>query len=206
MRLTNENIRFIDSYLNNSGVIYYDIRTEMLDHVATAVEQKMVDENLCFYDAFKYYMIVNKKELLKSNKKEGLHFKEPLKKFSLFVIKPFQLVLALCVFIGVYFSTIYFGLKEFYKHFFWFIIISYLVFGFIHFLLNRKKKFYYIDKNFSILFLLFQIGNLLHRSANENTTFALVFNSIVLFVFISFLRFYYVEMKLFKQKNKFLFQ
>ena len=53
MKLTTENIQFIDNYLKNSEVIYYDIRVEMIDHVATAVEQKMEAENLDFYDAFK---------------------------------------------------------------------------------------------------------------------------------------------------------
>lgn len=53
MRLSKENIQFIDNYLKNSGVSYFDIRMEMLDHVATAVEQKMTVENLDFYDAFK---------------------------------------------------------------------------------------------------------------------------------------------------------
>jgi hypothetical protein len=206
MKLTAENIQFIDNYLKNSEVIYYDIRMEMLDHVATAVEQKMKAENLDFYDAFKSYMVANKKEVLKGNKEEGLYFKDPLKKFGRFVIQPLQLLLALCVFMGVYFSTIYFGLKDFYKHYFWLIIISYLIFGFIHFLLTRKKKLYYIDKNFSILFLLYQLGNLFYRTLNESFTSAVVFNSIVLFVFIAFLRFYYIEMKSFKQKNQFLFQ
>mgnify|MGYP003609994852 FL=1 len=68
MKLTAENIQFIDNYLKNSEVIYYDIRMEMLDHVATAVEQKMEAENLDFYDAFKSYMVVNKKEILKGKK------------------------------------------------------------------------------------------------------------------------------------------
>lgn len=53
MKLSAENIKFIDNYLKNSEVIYYDIRMEILDHVATAVEQKMQTENLDFYDAFK---------------------------------------------------------------------------------------------------------------------------------------------------------
>ena len=206
MKLTKEYIQFIDNYLKNSEVVYYDIRMEMLDHVSSAIEQKMELEHLDFYDAFKSYMVVNKKEILKGNKEEGLNFKEPLKKFGLFVIKPFQIIVALSVFIGIYFSTIYFGLKNFYKHYFWIIIICYLVFGFFHFLLTRKKKFYYIDKNFSILFLLYQIGNLFYRTMNENLLSAVIFNSIVLFVFIAFVRFYYIEMKSFKQKNQFLFQ
>ena len=37
-KLTKENIQFIDNYLKNSDVIFDDIRMEMVDHVATAVE------------------------------------------------------------------------------------------------------------------------------------------------------------------------
>jgi len=65
-KLTKEDIQFIDNYLIKSGVIYIDIRTEMLDHIATAVEARMQSENDCFYDAFKAYMIENKKSLLDS--------------------------------------------------------------------------------------------------------------------------------------------
>ncbi len=73
MKLTSQNIQFIDNYLKNSEVIYYDIRMEMLDHVASAVEQKMEAENLDFYDAFKSYMVLNKKDLIKENEKTLKH-------------------------------------------------------------------------------------------------------------------------------------
>ena len=206
MSLSSENIKFIDNYLKNSEVIYYDIRMEMLDHVATAVEQKMQAENIDFYDAFKSYMVVNKKEILKGNKEEGLHFKEPLKKFGLFAIQPFQLFLAFITFLIVYFFTQYFGINDFTKYIYVIIIFTYLIFGVLHFLWTWKRKFYYIDKNFSIIFLLYQLANPLHRIANEGFTSYVIFNSIVLFVFFAFLRFYYLEMKSFKQKNQFLFQ
>ena len=206
MKLTAENIQFIDNYLKNSEVIYYDIRMEILDHVATAVEQKMEAENLDFYDAFKSYMVVNKKEILKGNKEEGLHFKEPLKKFGLFAIQPFQLFLAFITFLIVYFFTQYFGINDFTKYIYVIIIFTYLIFGVLHFLWTWKRKFYYIDKNFSIIFLLYQIANPLHRIANEGFTSYVIFNSVILFVFFTFLRFYYTEMKLFRQKNQFLFQ
>lgn len=206
MQLTAENIKFIDNYLKNSEVIYYDIRMEMLDHVATAVEQKMEAENLDFYDAFKSYMVVNKREILKGNKEEGLYFKEPLKKFGLFVIQPFQIFLAISTFILVYFFAKTYGLNVYSNYLYLLIIITYLIFGISHFLLTKNKKFYYIDRNFSIVFLLFQIANPLHRNTNENLVEFVVFNSIILFVFVAFLRFYYLEMKSFKQKNQFLFQ
>ena len=206
MKLTAENIQFIDNYLKNSEVIYYDIRMEMLDHVATAVEQKMQAENIDFYDAFKSYMVVNKKEILKGNKEEGLYFKEPLKKFGLFSIQPIQILLAIGIFSIVYFFTQYFGINDFTKYIYVIIIATYFVFLILHYLLTWKKKFYYIDKNFSIIFLLYQLANPLHRIANEGFTSYVIFNSIVLFVFFAFLRFYYLEMKSFKQKNQFLFQ
>lgn len=62
-KLTREQITFIDNYLLHSGVNYVDIRYEMIDHVATALEQSDDD----FYSAFKEYMLQHKKELLQSN-------------------------------------------------------------------------------------------------------------------------------------------
>lgn len=64
MKLTETQIKFIDHYLKNSGVEYLDIRYEMTDHVATALEEKDGD----FYDEFKAYMAANKSELLRSAK------------------------------------------------------------------------------------------------------------------------------------------
>lgn len=206
MKLTPQNIHFIDNYLKNSEVVYYDIRMEMLDHVSSALEQKMEQENLDFYDAFKSYMLVHKKEILKGNKEEGLHFKEPLKKFGLFIIKPLQLFLLLSILFLVYFSCKNFGFKDFAKYIYLFIIIAYLIFGIVHYFITWKKKFYYIDKNFSIIFILFQFANPVHRIANESFPSYVIFNSIIVFVFFAFLRFYYLEMKSFKQKNQFLFQ
>jgi hypothetical protein len=206
MNLTPENIKFIDNYLKNSEVIYYDIRMEMLDHIATAIEQKMKVENLDFYDAFKSYMLLNKKDILKGNKEEGLHFKEPLKKFGLFVIQPFQFFLALIISLIVYIFTVNFGLENSNNYFFSSVLIAYVVFGICHFFIYRRNKYYYIDKNFSILFVLYQVGNLFYREVKESLTGSIIFNSIIVFVFIAFLRFYYQEMSNFKKKSHFLFQ
>lgn len=65
MKLTEEQIQFIDLYLQNSGVKYADIRYEMTDHVASALEG-MEGE---FYDNFKEYMVWHKAQLLESNTK-----------------------------------------------------------------------------------------------------------------------------------------
>lgn len=63
-KLTPSEISFINDYLKNSGVKYVDIRYEMTDHVATALEELDGD----FYDNFKEYMVKHKEQLLKSNK------------------------------------------------------------------------------------------------------------------------------------------
>ncbi len=64
-KLTPDQIRFIDRYLENSGVEYLDIRYEMTDHIATAIEQKEGN----FYDEFQDYMVKNKGALLQSAKR-----------------------------------------------------------------------------------------------------------------------------------------
>ena len=70
-KLTSKDIAFIDTYLKKAGVEFLDIRVEMTDHVASAIEQEMEQQpNLTFYSAFKSYMIRYKKSLLKNAKKQ----------------------------------------------------------------------------------------------------------------------------------------
>lgn len=69
-KLTKEQIQFIENYLEHSDVYYADIRMEMTDHVASAIEAKMKHENTNdFYTIFKNYMVKNKANLLENNKK-----------------------------------------------------------------------------------------------------------------------------------------
>lgn len=63
-KLTQEQVKFIDNYLRNSGVRYSDIRYEMTDHIAAALENMDGD----FYIDFRHYMVENKSELLASNR------------------------------------------------------------------------------------------------------------------------------------------
>ncbi len=80
MKLSIENIWFIDNYLEHSGVYYYDVRLEMIDHIASKLEEKY--ENNTFEEAFKMYMLENKKELLENNKTfKRLANKKLLKQF-----------------------------------------------------------------------------------------------------------------------------
>jgi len=66
-KLTVEEIEFTWNYLKNSGVEFVDVRTEMTDHVASALEE-MLDEipEAGFYGVFKSYMIQHKKDLIEN--------------------------------------------------------------------------------------------------------------------------------------------
>jgi hypothetical protein len=64
-KLNKEQIEFIDTYLKNSGVVYDDIRFEMTDHIATALEEMDGD----FIDNVRQYMLEHKAGLVKSNRK-----------------------------------------------------------------------------------------------------------------------------------------
>src|SRR5690606_3741381 len=69
-KLTSKEIRFIENYLKNSGVVFFDVRMEMTDHVASELEERLSKMNSRgFYEEFKDYMRLHKKSLLKSTRK-----------------------------------------------------------------------------------------------------------------------------------------
>lgn len=69
MKLSKEDIQFIDTYLENSEVVYVDIRMEMVDHVASDIEGRIqVGDTREFYYIFRDYMVENKAQLLEDNK------------------------------------------------------------------------------------------------------------------------------------------
>ena len=188
MNLTPENITFIDNYLKNSEVIYYDIRMEMLDHVATAIEQKMNSEQLNFYDAFKDYMAVHKTAILKNNKKRHDYSWEPIKQFLLFLVSPIILVFG--VFLFLFFN--YFDVNRIFTPNFEFkemvisLILFLFAFQFFYFRYYLKKRFYRVEKTGSTLALIYWL-QLLFLRYNEMETIS----KTTLFVF-SYLLFGYV--------------
>ena len=65
-KLTPKEIRFIENYLKNSGVFFFDVRLEMTDHVASELEDRLSKkDSRGFYQEFKDYMRLHKKQLLK---------------------------------------------------------------------------------------------------------------------------------------------
>lgn len=52
MKITKEQIDYIDAYLVKKGVTYLDVKLEIIDHIASEIEEKIELENLLFDDAF----------------------------------------------------------------------------------------------------------------------------------------------------------
>jgi hypothetical protein len=157
MKLTKSQIQFIDNYLENSDVIYIDLRYEMIDHIATGVEEMMDKDKIDFYDAFKNYMVIHKKSILKNNKSRYSYSWLSIKQFLLFLAKPFQLLIALLLFIfyknidiHVYFS------KDFtVNNLFFIIIFSLMVVQVVYFHYLFKKKLYCIESVAVILNIIY---------------------------------------------------
>ena len=50
-KLTKAEIKFIDNYLIKNGVKFWDVRLELLDHIVSAVEDKMANDGVSFNEA-----------------------------------------------------------------------------------------------------------------------------------------------------------
>ncbi|MEM6515838.1 MAG: hypothetical protein AAF688_06610 [Bacteroidota bacterium] len=107
--LSTEEIQFIDTYLENSDIVYADIRMEMIDHIASDLEERLTEsKTLTFYEVFKDYMVENKARFLKGNK-------QFIKSADRFILSKFKqkiksgtFVLLLIAFFGI----IYFSLDK----------------------------------------------------------------------------------------------
>jgi hypothetical protein len=104
MKLSQEHITFIDRYLENSDVIYADIRMEMVDHVASEIEAEMeAGDQRPFYEIFKDYMISHKRQLMDNKRRVILSLS---KKLALEALKnlysPFFVMTFLLICLGYY--------------------------------------------------------------------------------------------------------
>ncbi|HSD14525.1 MAG TPA: hypothetical protein VLB74_07745 [Flavobacterium sp.] len=184
MKLSPKEIQFIDQYLQQAGVIYVDIRYEMVDHVASAVEEKMKSEQLDFYESFKQYMVLNKKELLQ--RKGSIYSRTVMISFLKFMVHPLRLVMAVLLFTFFKYVDVnaYFP-KDFTVRNLFFVIILIIAAGqsiYIHFIL--KKRFFMLERlggvmAFIYYFQLFFLGH-------QPEAFILTVMSYVLLVYLQY--------------------
>jgi len=103
-KLDKEQIQFIDNYLDNSDVIYADIRMEIVDHVATDIESKIeAGDTRDFYYIFKDYMVENKRKLINDNKQ---FLKSADKKIVKAILKELPKPLTILVFVLSFFAFV----------------------------------------------------------------------------------------------------
>lgn len=207
MKLINtQNLKFIDNYLKKSEIFYDDIRMELTDHIASAVEEKMQTENTDFYDAFKSYMLVNKKELLKKFSGNGFKSFEPIKSFGLFVLKPYLLLFALFFYTGIYFFKSRIDIKHFiYEfHHYWFSSMFYFVIiHIVYFYFIKKKRFYAIEQSLFVLTIIHYFFLFFSKPIDSNQLNLIFWTDIsILFFSLSYLFFYVNRIKkYYKNKN-----
>lgn len=197
-QLSSEKIQFINDYLEKSDVIFVDIRAELTDHIASAVEEKMEAENLDFYDAFKDFMIQNKKQLLRNRNS----FLPPLFSFSKTLYTWYNLVIGILIFAVFYLisensdqqnilKNIHIGL--FYG------ILTFTALQAIYTFIILKKRFAYIEKTTFWLLIIFYIDQLFN-GAYKNFYGNFFSVGITLFLFIAFLIYFTKVMLKFNPK------
>lgn len=196
--LTTEEIQFIDNYLTNSEVDYFDIKMELLDHIAAAVEEKMEIDQLSFYDAFKAYMAVNKKELLKKNEKtRGFQFSGFLPFLRFLISKVGVAVLAVWSVCFYSFKSVFENLGQY--TLFFSIGALIMLFAFIQLFIYRfknKMRFYAVEKSGVVLFFVMQTNQIASTFFKYNETNPrLWFVYFMTTIIIIFSVFYFLELK-----------
>ncbi|CAM4124002.1 hypothetical protein FLAN108750_11675 [Flavobacterium antarcticum] len=163
MSITTANIAHIENYLKSNGVIFDDLRIELVDHISSAVEFEMAKQNLGFHQTFSKYVIENKSEFLNPNEPNNKwNFMLALKTFFKFLINKNVIIVALLLFIV--FQRNYFELiKEYSSSIQLYAVIALIVFslGWIAFFNGIfKKRFFALENNFNVMIIFFGIFNL----------------------------------------------
>ena len=176
MKLTTKDIQFIDNYLDNSDIIYADIRMEMVDHVASDIESRIESgDTRDFYYVFKDYMVENKAQLLNDNKQflksaDRKIWKAFLKEF----LNPLTLLIFLTSFVGFYFLYSNFNIEMFR------LIISYVpLIGLSGFLLTyvvyhkvkNLKRFSVVERLAFPFLVFYQLPNLVFNFSHQTKDF-----------------------------------
>ncbi|AIZ41053.1 hypothetical protein [Cellulophaga baltica] len=172
MKLEKKEIQFINTYLQNSEIEFTDVRMEMVDHVASEVENKMKSEDLDFYHAFKNYMMLYKKEHQKTNIEfKKVTDKRILKEIISFYQTPASILLLITMFSFLKIVGVNYDLNYFLKFGPAIILIGLTIYYFsIRFYLGRKERYSGIERLSIILNLFIQMHQFLLYSLTEFET------------------------------------
>jgi hypothetical protein len=103
MKLTKENIKYIDDYLIENKVKYIDVRLELIDHLASEFEEKsdcvLLEDFLMTKRYFIKSFVIERQKII-----HWSYQKQLWKRFSLFFYKPKYLLVTLIISALIYFS------------------------------------------------------------------------------------------------------
>lgn len=187
MKLNQNQIQFIDGYLHRNDVIYVDIRAEMIDHIATGVEEKMKVEDIEFHDAFVSYVNSNRKEIFSMNKKTWQSTLSELKNYFRFFLKPkslFAVVLIIMLFFTFRKTMVYTFLKEDLSFYFLLIFLSYSMLSMIYFFGIKKKRYYFIERSNIVLSILYWINLFLFKPFDKQEYISDVLTIVFMCLFV----------------------
>ncbi|WP_165749335.1 hypothetical protein [Cellulophaga sp. Z1A5H] len=172
MKLTQAQIQFIDTYLQNSEIEFIDVRMEMIDHIASDIEHKMETEHTEFYYAFKNYMVLHKKEHQKANKryKKATDVKT-LQQLGYQFIKPSNLFILIGTFCFVKILSNYYDIGLFVR--FAPITVLFLVciyYFIISYTKGKKVRYSSLERLGLFLITLFQIVQISYNPFTQSIT------------------------------------
>jgi hypothetical protein len=201
MKISKENIQFIDNYLKRNDVIYYDIRMEMLDHILNGIENEMKEKNIEFYDAFKIYMPVHKTEILKANKQSS---KDATKVFLKSLTNHYNLLVAtFTILLCSIFKENILALN----FIFWILMLLYLIISTSIYFLNERKRYYVLEKFGLIMNTIYLINIIINGFADGffGEFHGKIYTvGLVIFLSISFFIYYINTIIKFNKSNKML--
>ncbi|OBX21852.1 MULTISPECIES: hypothetical protein [Bizionia] len=195
MALTEDEICFIETYLKNSGVVFVDIRLEMVDYVASEIEARLQENDARdFYLIFKDYMVENKRHLLQRS--DG-YYKIADKSNIKALIKMATSFFGIVSFIGL--GLLFISVRNYLEPDFAHTILKYapmtlfFVLGVIYFVFSRieKERFSLLERLGFYFVILFHVLNTIYTSYNssqtiENSPTLLIvfFTTVILWLFL----------------------
>lgn len=173
MRLTKEQIDFIDESLEELGIGYLDIRYEMLDHIASKLEE----QKGYFYENAEEYFITNRLKLIKQYKKSK---RQAIARAFKYCWKIFRKPLSLAIFVSA-FMAMNFYLKNFVEDydimFFTYMVLFVILVPFFWFVRGNKliSVLRRLVQGYGFLCCLYAWLNLgIKRMDNENLSIMLL--------------------------------
>jgi len=216
MKLTTVQIQQIDDYIFSCGIKWVDVRTELVDHFATSLENKLeenpkLDFNQAIVNEHKIFSDVGFKKLLEIKKKavEKLFYKQVFKHIKSF-FRPPKVIILISVFYVLTIIMNYISNKEYFFEGLTAILFLVVIVLFIRIAIDKRvKKEPFLILNRTIFFL--QLFNLLVILFSSTTNFRTeasysnaTYNYIHLGVFVLLLFFYWSSKYVFFMNKKYI--